>query len=56
MGVTFSELKGLIQDYLEGNTHFSIEEIEDKAFEYYKKGKISASQYKHVLCNTYELA
>ncbi|SCP99956.1 hypothetical protein [Anaerobium acetethylicum] len=55
MGVNFKELKNLVKEYLENKTHFSVEDIEDKAFEYYEKGKISAAQYKTVLCKTYTL-
>ncbi|SCP97523.1 hypothetical protein [Anaerobium acetethylicum] len=55
MGVKFSELINLVHEYREGKTQFSIDEIEDKAYEYYKCRLISMSQYDNILCNTYVL-
>ena len=47
----FREIKSLISEYINGDGEYcglSIEEISDRAYEYYVEGKLSSSQYDHV--------
>lgn len=45
----YSDLLDLIQDFIEGATSLTADEIKDKAYDAYKEGYIDSSQYDHVL-------
>ncbi len=48
----FREIKSLIGNYINCEGEYrgpSIEEINDRAYEYYVEGKLSSSQYDHVI-------
>lgn len=50
-GSRFREIKSLIGSYIncDGEYHgLSIEEISDRAYQYYVEGELSSSQYDHV--------
>ena len=48
----FYEIKSLIQDYIDYGKEYndlSLEEIGDRAFEYYQNGDMSSSQYDYLI-------
>lgn len=45
----YSNLLDLVQDFIEGTTSLSSDEIKEKAYEAYRDGHIDNSQYDHVL-------
>lgn len=45
----YSNLLDLIQDFIEGTTSLTADEIKDKAYDAYQEGDIDSSQYDHVL-------
>lgn len=47
----FKEIKSLIHDYADYGDKYhglSIEEISERAYQYYEEGKLSSSQYDYV--------
>lgn len=47
----FKEIKSLIREYADYNEGYngpSIEEIGDRAYQYYEEGQLSSSQYDYV--------
>lgn len=50
-GSKFKEIRNLINDYIdwgENSTKLTLEEIGDKAYEYYEAGLLSSSQYDYL--------
>jgi len=45
----YNNLLDLVQDFIEGDTTLSSDEIKDKAYAAYQEGNIDSSQYDHVL-------
>ena len=55
MSDNYKSLKGLIKQYLEGETNVSQEEIEDRIYECYQNDIITGRQYDNLM-NMFDMA
>jgi len=45
----FREMLSLVEEYIEGSTGLSLEEIEERCYEYYRDGELEPTGYDHIM-------